>query len=109
MNPPPIDRLLSWLDECTGETIWPVQYARQRGIPESWIDEIADAHESGFRDDRETIYHNEKVVNQFHGITDSDLAIKIAATMGLDTRQVRAASRGRIDLVRQIKELIEEG
>ena len=55
-----MDRLkaLSLLDECTGVDIWPVEYCRERGVPEAWIEALADAYESGYETPWHTIFCN---------------------------------------------------
>ena len=82
-----LDRLKArmLLAECTGDDIWPVELCRSKGIPEAWIDELADAFESGYQNDRQTIYFEEKQVNQFHGVRDYDLAIRLAEYLGVRT------------------------
>ncbi|MEZ6118876.1 MAG: hypothetical protein R3C28_20225 [Pirellulaceae bacterium] len=82
-----LDRLKArmLLDECTGDDLWPVDLCRQKGIPEDWIDELADAYESGFKTDRETIYYQQQPVNQFHGLLDYHIAVRLAEFLGVRT------------------------
>ena len=96
------------LSECTGDEIWSVAYCEQRGVPKSWIEELADCLESGFRFDRETIYENNQVVNQYHGVTDRDLAYKLAEFLGVDAQRVTTSALGRIAEVNALKEAIDE-
>lgn len=103
------DKIYRLLDECTGETIWPVDHCRQAGLPEPWIAELSDAFESNPAIDRDTIYLNDSPVNQFHGIRDVDLAIKLGQKLNIDVEALRAVSLSREDLVRRIKEAVEEG
>lgn len=100
---------LSILAECTGETIWTVDYAAARGVPPDWIDALSDAFESGFDDDRDTIYVGPRAVGQFHGIRDIDLCRRIAQLMHVDLDRIEAQSMSRRDLYRRIVEAIEEG
>ncbi|MGB7327048.1 MAG: hypothetical protein WBD31_19385 [Rubripirellula sp.] len=108
-------RALALLTECTGDTIWPVDHCQTRGIPPSWIDELSGAFESGFDEDRNTIYLNEidfanrQGTNQFHGVRDIDLAIKIGHSIGIDVERLQSTTLGRSALVAAIKEAVMEG
>lgn len=102
-------RALSLLDECTGVDIWPVEHCRERGVPEDWIEELADAFESGYRDDRDTIYYQDQPINQFHGILDFDLAIRLGTALGIDVESATAAALTRVATVQAIKDAVEEG
>lgn len=101
-------RALSLLAECTGVDIWPVDYCRQRGVPEEWIEELADAFESGYQQDRDTIYYQDRPVNQFHGVLDFDLAIRLGLMLGIDVERVTATALTRPATVQAIKEAVEE-
>ena len=101
-------RALSLLSECTGVDIWPVDYCRQRGVPEEWIEELADAFESGYQKDRDTIYYQDRPVNQFHGVLDFDLAIRLGLELGIDVERVTATALTRPATVQAIKEAVEE-
>jgi hypothetical protein len=101
-------RALTLLDECTGIDIWPVEHCRSRGVPEDWIDALADAHESGFQRDEETIYLHQHVVNQFHGISDLSLAMKLGEFLGVDVDRATSAAFSRTAIVRAIKEAVDE-
>ena len=103
------DRALALLTQCSGETIWPADLCREKRIPEPWIEELADAFESSFDQDRDTIYLNEKQTNQFHGIRDVDLAAKIGESLGIDVGRLQRQSLGRSALVAAIKEAVMEG
>ncbi len=96
------------LSECTGRDIWTVEYCRQKRVPETWIDELQDCFESGFRTDLQTIYEGDKVVNQYHGIRDLDLAFKLAEYLGVDTHQATYAAFGPEAQVRRLKEAVDE-
>ena len=101
-------RALGLLEECTGVDIWPVDYCRERGVPEEWIAELADAFESGYDDDRDLIYYEDRPVNQFHGILDFDLAIRLGIHLGIDVQRVTATALTRPSTVQAIKEAVEE-
>lgn len=102
-------KALTLLEECTGVDIWPIEYCRQRGIPEDWIEELADAFESGYENDRDTIYYKDRPINQFHGILDFDLAIRLGLSLGVDVERVTATAMTRPATVKAIKEAVEEG
>jgi hypothetical protein len=96
------------LSECTGDTIWPIDMCHSKGIPESWIAELADVYESGFRSDDQTIHHAGRVVNQFEGVRDIDLAVRLAEFLGVDAGPYLAASLSRAAVVHALKEAVEE-
>ena len=96
------------LSECTGRDLWPVQLCREKGVPEDWIEELADCYESGFKTDRETIYYNQRPVNQFHGIHDLQLARKLGQFLGIDIQRVTAFAFSRVAEVRAIQEAVDE-
>lgn len=101
-------KALSLLSECTGRDIWSVEYCRQRQVPEAWIAELQDCFESGFRSDRQTIYHAERVLNQYEGVRDVDLAYKLAAEVGVDVQRATATSLGAEAEVRALQEAVDE-
>ena len=105
-----MDRLhaLNLLAECTGDTIWPVDQARVRKVPEAWIEELAEAFESSFDRDRDTIYVEERPANQFHGIRDIDLAVRLAEFLGVQTETLIATSLSRRHLYERLVEAVEE-
>ena len=105
----PRHRLLSLLSECTGDEIWSLQHCRLRHVPEDWIDQLADAFESGFDSDRQTIYTDDGVTNQYHGVRDVDLAIRVAQAMGIRVDASSLARYGRARLVQAIKDAVMEG
>ena len=53
--------------KCQGDEIWNVETCRSAGVPEDWIEELLDRFESGYDSDRNTIYHENKMVNQYEG------------------------------------------
>jgi hypothetical protein len=96
------------LDQCVGDEIWSVEVCREAGVPDAWIDELADAIESGFQSDRQTIYLEGKLVNQYHGVEDLRLAYKLAEYLGVDVPSTIALVIGRLAEVRALKEAVEE-
>jgi hypothetical protein len=100
--------MLDILSECHGDDLWPLDYCRARRIPEDWIQELQDVHESGFQSDSETIYYQGGIISQFEGIRDVDIACKIAAKWPLPIAQLAESAWSRADLVNKIKEAIEE-
>ena len=101
-------RALALLSECTGDEIWSIEHCELKRIPPGWIEELSDAFESGFQSDTQTIYVNEKHVNQYHGIRDVDLAMRLGKSLGLDVDRVAATAISRRGIVQAIKEAMME-
>lgn len=101
-------KALHLLSKCRGDEIWSVEVCQQEGVPDIWIEELADATESGFSTDLETLYTDEGMVNQFHGVQDLKLAIKLGEYLGVDTTEVTSHAFGKIAQVNAIKEAVEE-
>ena len=104
------DRLkaLMLLSECNGRDIWPVEMCREKGVPESWIDELADAFESGIESPMSQIFLDDQMVNHFHGVQDLHLAFKLGEYLGVDTIQVTQMAISRFAQVRAIQIAVEE-
>ncbi|RMF44096.1 MAG: hypothetical protein D6753_03455 [Planctomycetota bacterium] len=100
---------LALLAECTGDHIWSEDYCRRRGVPQAWIDELADCYESSFFRDTETIYVEDGPTNQYQGVRDVDLAIRLGQFLGIDTASLQTLALTRGGLVRAIREAVEEG
>jgi len=81
--------------QCTGDEIWSVETCRQQGVPETWIEELQGAFESGFDSDRNTIYEDGRMVNQYHGVLDLHLAYKLAEYLNIDWKRVTSTAMGR--------------
>lgn len=105
----PRHRALALLNQCRGDEIWSVEHCRQQGVPESWIDELADAFESGYRSDRDTIYVGSVSINQYHGVRDLDLAIRLAQALGLQVERITATTLGRRATVQALKQALFDG
>lgn len=103
------DLALELLYECTGDDLWSRDYCQRRGVPESWIEELADAFESGFRSDSEVIYVGDRRVLQYDGVRDVDLAIRLGEFLGVDTSAVLATHLTRQGVVQAIRETLEDG
>lgn len=101
-------KALTLLSECTGDDIWSVEHCRLRGVPEDWIDDLVDCYESGFERNSHTIFVRDRVVNQYHGLRDIDLAVKLGEFLGVDTESLTATSATRARLVIAIRQAIEE-
>lgn len=99
---------LMLLDECTGDDIWSTEHCISRGVPGEWLDELKDCFESGFDHDRNTIYLGDRQVNQYHGIRDVDLAIKLGCWLDVDVESLSQRAISRSHLVKMIREAIEE-
>lgn len=102
-------KLYDWLAECTGEAIWAREYCQRRGIPRDVIDRLIDATESGFDREDQKVYYEGRLVNQFAGVRDVDLAVWIAGQLGIDTASILNTYPDRIGIVRAIREAVEEG
>ena len=96
------------LSACRGDEIWSRQTCREQGVPDAWVEELADTFESGFRSDRETIYEEGRVTNQYHGVRDLDLAYKLADFLGVDVKSATELSLGRTAEVRALQEAVDE-
>ena len=101
-------KALTLLSECTGDDIWSVDHCRLRGVPEAWIDALEDCYESGFERSSQTIFVRDMVVNQYHGLRDIDLAIKLGEFLGVDVDALNATTATRARLVIAIRQAIEE-
>ena len=109
MSTIPRHRALSLLSECTGDDIWSIEHCRVRRVPELWIGELADAFESGYRSDQETIYTDQGMTNQYQGVRDVDLAIRLAAELGIRISAQQQARYSRQRLVQAIKDSLMAG
>jgi hypothetical protein len=109
-NPHVLNRLkaLSLLSECNGDEIWSLEYCAERGVPPAWVEELGDCYESGFHDDSQTIYLNDRITNQYTGVRDVDLAIKLGSYLGVDVDALIDISGSRSRLVLAIKQAVEE-
>ena len=103
------DKALALLAQCDGDEIWNVDHCRKVQVPEPWIDELSDAFESSFQSDRKTIYVENQPTNQFHGVRDVDLALKLCKSLDLDAEAGTQMATSRRGLVQAIKEAVMEG
>ena len=103
------DLALNLLAECRGDEIWSPEYCGQRGVPDSWLARWRDAFESGFETDRQSIYVAGRLVNQFDGIRDYDLAIELGRVLGVNVDRIVSGQLGPLATVRAIKEAVQEG
>jgi hypothetical protein len=101
-------RALLLLSECTGDDIWSLEHCRSRGVPQVWIDDLQDCFESSFERDSDTIYVGDHKTNQYHGVRDVDLALRLGEYLGIDVHQLQSQSATRNGLVRNIQEAVEE-
>ncbi len=109
MSTLPRHRALAILDECTGDHIWPPEHCARRGVPQAWIDQLTDAHESGFRSDSQTIYTDKGVTNQYRGVRDLDLAIRAGRQLGVDVDRIMSMQVDRAAIVTAIKDAVSDG
>jgi hypothetical protein len=101
-------KALTLLSECTGDDIWSQEHCRARGVPAAWIEELSDCFESGFRSDRQTIYVERRIVNQYQGVRDVDLAMKLGEFLGIAVAELQAISATRARLVSAIRDAVLE-
>ena len=96
------------LMKCLGDEIWSIETCQKEGIPEQWITELRNTFESGFDTDRNTIYVDDKLTNQYHGILDLHLAYKLAEFLGVDCQAETQSSLGRRAEVKALQVAFEE-
>lgn len=101
-------KALLLLSECTGDDIWSPEHCRLRGVPEEWLQHLSDNFESSFAKDSETIYVGDRATNQYRGVRDVDLAFKLGEYLGVNLPLIQANASSRRQLVRLIREAVEE-
>lgn len=94
--------------QCSGDEIWSETICREKGIPELWINELVDNFESGFDSDRNTIYLDQGVVNQYRGVLDLHLAYKLSEFLGIDWQKATAGALSRRAEVAAMQAEIDE-
>jgi hypothetical protein len=63
--------------KCHGNEIWDEHTCRSSGVPQAWIDELIENYESGFDSDRNTIYADNQLVNQYRGSPRPQTGIQV--------------------------------
>lgn len=96
------------LQECRGDEIWSLDTCRTMGIPDEWLEELADCHESGFLFEQQQIWSEGRLVNQYQGISDVKLALKLADILGIQTSRWIHEPITPHELVRRIKDELDE-
>ncbi len=99
---------LALLEKCRGDEIWSIEFCQSVGVPNEWVAELADRYESGFDQDRNTIYVDGEMTNQYEGVRDLDIAYKIAQLLNVDTSRIEGIILDRCRQVRAIKDAIDE-
>ena len=94
--------------KCRGDEIWDDEACRAARIQQAWIEEMKDRFESGFDADRNSIYVDGKLVNQYEGVSDLHLAYKLAEYLGIDWQRATAHAISRTAQVDAIKAEIDE-
>jgi len=94
--------------KCVGDQIWDEQTCIDQGIPIIWFDELVENYESGFDNDRNTIYVNQHMVNQYRGVSDLQIALKLAEFLGIDWERATSTALGRRAKVEAIKAELDE-
>ena len=105
----PRHRALALLNLCVGDEIWNEETCHRSGIPPNWFNELSDAIESGYKTDTETIYVDNRATNQYHGVRDLDLAIRIGKVLGVDVERATQTAIGRRAMVQAIKNAVFDG
>ena len=105
----PRHRALAILNLCVGDEIWNEETCHGSGVPQSWINEMSDAIESGYKVDTETIYVDNQATNQYHGVRDLDLAIRLGKVLGIDVDRATQSSISRRAIVQAIKNAVFDG
>lgn len=94
--------------KCHGDEIWPEDVCRAAGVPEAWLEELVEQYESGFDTDRNSIYFEGKLVNQFRGVSDLMLACKLADYLGIDWTRTTTHCISRTQKVTALQEALDE-
>jgi len=94
--------------KCRGNEIWNDETCQREGIPESWIAELRDRFESGFDSDRNSIYVDGKLINQYEGVLDLQIAYKLAEYLGINWQQVTDSAIGREAQVAALQAELDE-
>ncbi|MCP4944413.1 MAG: hypothetical protein GY924_20865 [Planctomycetaceae bacterium] len=105
----PRHRALAILNLCVGDEIWNEETCHRSGIPPNWINEMSDAIESGYKTDTETIYVDNRATNQYHGVRDLDLAIRLGKVLGVDVERATQSAISRRAIVQAIKNAVFDG
>jgi hypothetical protein len=105
----PRHRALAILNLCVGDEIWNEETCHRSGVPQDWIHEMSDAIESGYKTDTETIYVANEATNQYHGLRDLDLAIRLGQVLGVDVERATQSSISRRSMVQAIKNAVFDG
>lgn len=108
MSSLPRHRALAILDECTGHHVWSPEHCALRGVPAGWVEQLGDTYESGFRHDSQTLYTDEGVTNQYRGVRDVDLAVRIGRELGVDVQRILSIRSSRTGIVAAIKEAVSD-
>ncbi len=107
------DQAYALLDACDGDEVWSVPLCRRRGVPEAWIERLADAFESNPSDPGQTLHVDDpagglRTTNQYHGVRDVDIARAVADELGVDRSALETRGRNGRSVVGAIREAIEE-
>ena len=107
------DQAYALLDQCDGDDVWSVELCRRRGVPQEWIDRLADAYESDPSRPDQTLHVDDgqgswQAANQYHGVRDVDVARAVADELGVPRDELETCGRSRRGIVRAIRVAIEE-
>jgi len=94
--------------KCTGDEIWSEEICRKEGVPQSWLDELAENYESGFDRGENMIFTDDGLTNQYRGVSDLLLARRLAELIGIDWQRATMGILDRRNQVTAIKEMLDE-
>lgn len=94
--------------KCRGDEIWSEEVCRKEGVPQNWIDELAENYESGFDQNENMIFTDDGLTNQYRGVSDLLLARRLAERIGIDWPLATMGILGRRNQVDAIKEMLDE-
>lgn len=96
------------LTRCRGDEVWSLELARQLGVPESWLDRLQDCFESGFDQQQNALFTESGLVNQYHGVSDLEIAYLAAEYLGIETARIRNLPLSRCGQVQRLKAELDE-
>ena len=94
--------------KCRGDEIWDEDACRAARVPQAWIEEMKDRFESGFDSERNSIFVDGQLVNQYEGVSDLHLAYKLAEYLEIDWQRATAHAISRTAQVDAIKAELDE-
>lgn len=99
---------LSLLSLCDGDEIWSCEYCREKRVPEDWIALLRDVFESDFSESETTIYQDGQRLSQYEGVRAVDIAVQLAANLGIRVDPHLLSDNQRSLIVAWIQQRAEE-